>query len=164
MAIEVRAAIVPAATAVHVATVRRDGDGGERRRPLERRQRPHFTPPPELPQRPKAKRLKPPDAPQLGARRAARGTAAGRGVRLQGGIPAVRQAVQEQNARLKAEGKDEVLAAGLLLSMAEQLSCRSCAPPGVARPRRRGEGRPRRPRPARPAQRGGCCRRPDGGP
>jgi hypothetical protein len=39
---------------------------------------------------------------------------------LQGGIPAVRQAINEQNARLRAEGLDEVPAAGLL-SMAEQL-------------------------------------------
>jgi hypothetical protein len=39
---------------------------------------------------------------------------------LQGGLPAVRQAVNEQNARLKAEGKPEVPAAGLL-AMAEQL-------------------------------------------
>ena len=39
---------------------------------------------------------------------------------LQGGLPAVRQAVNEQNARLKAEGKPEVPAAGLL-SMAEGL-------------------------------------------
>jgi hypothetical protein len=39
---------------------------------------------------------------------------------LQGGIPAVRQAVNEQNARLKAEGREEIPAAGLL-SMAEQL-------------------------------------------
>jgi hypothetical protein len=39
---------------------------------------------------------------------------------LQGGIPAVRLAVQEQNARLKSEGKEEIPAAGLL-SMAEQL-------------------------------------------
>jgi hypothetical protein len=39
---------------------------------------------------------------------------------LQGGIPAVRQAVAEQNARLKSEGKDEIPAAGLV-SLAEQL-------------------------------------------
>jgi hypothetical protein len=39
---------------------------------------------------------------------------------LQGGIPAVRQAINEQNTRLRAEGLDEVPAAGLL-SMAEQL-------------------------------------------
>ncbi len=39
---------------------------------------------------------------------------------LQGGIPAVRQAIQEQNAQLKAAGQDEIPAAGLI-AMAEQL-------------------------------------------
>lgn len=39
---------------------------------------------------------------------------------LQGGVPAVRQAVNEQNARLKSEGKEEIPAAGLL-AIAEQL-------------------------------------------
>ena len=39
---------------------------------------------------------------------------------LQGGVPAVRQAIVEQNARLKTEGKEEIPAAGLV-SMAEQL-------------------------------------------
>ena len=102
----------------------REGDpaGGERRGPRpERRNRPHFTPPPELPQRPKAKRLKPgrahrnavladlPEEQRAVAERA-----------LQGGIPAVRAAVHEQNARLTAEGKEAIPAAGLL-SMAEQL-------------------------------------------
>ncbi len=87
----------------------------------DRRPRPNFTPPPELAQRPKPKRLKPgrayrsavlaelPEAQRPVAERA-----------LQGGIPAVRQAVQEQNARLKAEGKEEIPAAGLI-QMAEQL-------------------------------------------
>jgi hypothetical protein len=74
-----------------------------------------------LPQRPKAKRLKPhrthrnavlaelPEAQRAVAERA-----------LQGGLPAVRQAVNEQNARLRAEGKEEIPAAGLL-AIAEQL-------------------------------------------
>ncbi len=97
-------------------------EGGDGRGPRpERRNRPHFTPPPELPQRPKARRLKPgrvhrnlvlaelPEAQRPVAERA-----------LQGGIPAVRQAINEQNARLKAEGNDEIPAAGML-SMAEQL-------------------------------------------
>ena len=101
---------------------RPDGDtAGRGPRSNDRRGRPNFTPPPELPQRPKAKRLKPgrahrnavlaelPEAQRPVAERA-----------LQGGIPSVRQAVNEQNARLKAEGKDEIPAAGLL-SMAEQL-------------------------------------------
>ena len=102
---------------------RRDGDvpGGDRRDRPERRQRPSFTAPPELPARPKAKRLKPgrthrnavlaelPEEQRPVAERA-----------LQGGIPAVRQAISEQNAALRAEGRDEVPAAGLI-SMAEQL-------------------------------------------
>ena len=78
------------------------------------------------------------------------------------GFPAVRQAVNEQNARLKAEGKPEVPAAGLL-SMAEQLAAQA-ARRRVARPRRRSEGRHRRARPPRPAQRRRRRRRPDGRP
>ncbi|MEO5901981.1 MAG: hypothetical protein ABIR68_17885, partial [Ilumatobacteraceae bacterium] len=86
-----------------------------------RRSGPRFQAPPELPQRPKAKRLKPgrahrsavladlPEEQRAVAERA-----------LQGGIPAVRQAVNEQNARLKAEGQPEIPAAGLL-NLAEQL-------------------------------------------
>lgn len=104
---------------------RRDGErpageagSGDRR---DRRPRSNFQAPPELPQRPKPKRLKPgrtfrnavladlPEAQRAVAERA-----------LQGGIPAVRQAVNEQNARLKAEGKEEIPAAGLI-QMAEQL-------------------------------------------
>ncbi len=100
---------------------RGEGDADRRGPRPERRGRPNFTPPPELPQRPKAKRLKPgrvhrntvladlPEEQRAVAERA-----------LQGGIPAVRLAVQEQNARLKSEGKEEIPAAGLL-SMAEQL-------------------------------------------
>ena len=99
-----------------------DRPGGDNRGPRpERRPRPAFTPPPELPQRPKAKRLKPgrahrnavlaelPEEQRAVAERA-----------LQGGIPAVRQAITEQNTALRAEGKEEVPAAGLL-AMAEQL-------------------------------------------
>jgi hypothetical protein len=83
--------------------------------------KPRFAAPPELPQRPKAKRLKPhrvhrnavladlPEAQKAVAERA-----------LQGGIPAVRQAVNEQNQRLRAEGREEIPAAGLL-AIAEQL-------------------------------------------
>ncbi|MEO6122889.1 MAG: hypothetical protein ABIR32_04205 [Ilumatobacteraceae bacterium] len=95
-----------------------EAGAGDRR---DRRPRSNFQPPPELPQRPKPKRLKPgrafrtavladlPEAQRAVAERA-----------LQGGIPAVRQAVSEQNARLKAEGKEEIPAAGLI-QMAEQL-------------------------------------------
>jgi hypothetical protein len=96
--------------------------GPDRDRPRRDRRdgRPHFEAPPELPQRPKPKRLKPgrthrnavlaelPDEQRPVAERV-----------LQGGIPAVRQAVQEQNTRLRSEGKPEVGAG--LLQMAEQL-------------------------------------------
>lgn len=83
--------------------------------------RPRFEAPPELPLRPRAKRLKPgrahraaalsdlPEAHRAVAERA-----------LQGGIPAVRLAVNEQNARLKSEGHEEIPASGLL-AIAEQL-------------------------------------------
>ena len=98
-------------------------DGGERRREFggQRSGRPSFNAPPELPQRPKAKRLKPgrqhrnavlaelDEAQRPVAERA-----------LQGGIPAVRAAIKEQNAQLKAEGKETVPDAGLI-SMAEHL-------------------------------------------
>lgn len=105
--------------------------GGERRRPDTDRRRPGdhegrarrapFTAPPELPSRPKPRRLKPgrthrtevlaalPEAHRAVAERV-----------LQGGIPAVRQAVKEQNERLRAEGKEEIPAQNLL-DMAERL-------------------------------------------
>jgi hypothetical protein len=86
-----------------------------------RRDRPRFEPVPELPQRPRPKRLKPgkthrtavlaslPEAQRAIADKA-----------LQGGLPAVRLAVQEQNAALRAAGQEEIPAAGLL-KMAEEL-------------------------------------------
>ena len=102
----------------------RDRPEGDRRPTRERPdgpRRPRFEAPPELPQRPKAKRLKPgrvhrnaalaalPEAQRAVAERV-----------LQGGLPAVRAAVNEQNAKLKAEGKEEIPAAGLL-KIAEQV-------------------------------------------
>ncbi len=102
----------------------RRGPDGERRRPRDDDRRPRrapFTAPPELPSRPKPRRLKPgrthrsevlaalPEAHRAVAERV-----------LQGGIPAVRQAVKEQNERLRAEGKEEIPAQNLL-DMAERL-------------------------------------------
>jgi hypothetical protein len=94
------------------------GDRPERR---DRPQRPRFEPVPELPQRPKAKRLKPGKAHRtailaelLEEQRPIAEKA------LSGGIPAVRQAVNEQNASLRAEGKEEIPAAGVL-KMAEEM-------------------------------------------
>jgi hypothetical protein len=90
------------------------GAGGTRRPPRERRERPTFAPVPEVPQRPKPKRLKPgrahrqellavlpeshrPIADQL----------------FRGGLPSVRQALQDQNDALRAEGKAEIATTGI---------------------------------------------------
>jgi hypothetical protein len=99
----------------------RTGDSAERGPRPERRTRPHFNAPPELPLRPKPKRLKPGRAHRnavLADLPAEQRAVAERA--LQGGLPSVRSAVNEQNARLKAEGKEEIPAAGLL-AMAEQM-------------------------------------------
>jgi hypothetical protein len=92
------------------------GDDDRRREP----RRPHFTPPPELPQRPKPKRLRPgkqhrsdvltslPEEQRPIAELA-----------LQG-LGAVRQRLREDNARLKAEGKPEMPEAAVM-KMAEEL-------------------------------------------
>jgi flagellar biosynthesis regulator FlbT len=101
---------------------RREGDNRERGPRREGgSQRPRFEAPPELPQRPKAKRLKTGRAHRnavLADLSEAQKAVAERA--LLGGLPAVRQAVNEQNTRLKAEGKEEIPAAGLL-AIAEQL-------------------------------------------
>ena len=100
---------------------RRDGrPGGERERDRDGRHRPHFTPPPELPQRPKPKRLRPgkqrrnevlvtiPEEQRPVAE-----------LTLQG-LAAVRQRVREDNAKLAAEGKPTMPEA-TVLKMAEDL-------------------------------------------
>lgn len=102
---------------------RRDRPSGEKRgegRP-DRPRRPFFETPPELPQRPKPKRIRPqrvnvdavlselPEAQRAIAEKV-----------LNGGVPAVRAAIDEQNKKAVAEGKDKVPAEGLL-QMAEQL-------------------------------------------
>lgn len=102
---------------------RRDGDkrreGGEGR--TDRPRRPFFEAPPELPQRPKAKRIRPqrvnvdavlaelPEAQRAIAEKV-----------LSGGVPAVRAAVEEQNKKAVAEGREKVPADGLI-QIAEQL-------------------------------------------
>ncbi|MCE2735819.1 MAG: hypothetical protein LW600_04920 [Ilumatobacteraceae bacterium] len=102
---------------------RRDGDkrreGGEGR--SERPRRPFFEAPPELPQRPKPKRIKPkrvnvdavlaelPEAQRAIAEKV-----------LNGGVPAVRAAIEEQNKKAVAEGREKVPAEGLL-QIAENL-------------------------------------------
>jgi hypothetical protein len=101
----------------------RDGEpagGDDRGHGRQRPHRPHFTPPPELPQRPKPKRLRPgkqhlgevvgslPEEQRPVAELA-----------LQG-MPAVRQRLREENARSRAEGKPEMPEA-TVLKMAEDL-------------------------------------------
>ncbi|MFM2183159.1 MAG: hypothetical protein RJB61_1453 [Actinomycetota bacterium] len=83
--------------------------------------RPRFEAPPELPQRPRPKRLRPGrvhrNAVLKGLSEAER-TIAER--LLQGGIPAVRQALTEQNRRLTAEGQAPIDDKGIL-KIAEDL-------------------------------------------
>ena len=106
---------------------RRDGDKprGDRREGAEGRgdrpRRPFFETPPELPQRPKPKRIKPrrvnvdavlaelPEAQRAIAEKV-----------LMGGVPAVRAAVEEQNKKAVAEGREKVPADGIV-QIAEQL-------------------------------------------
>jgi hypothetical protein len=99
---------------------KRDGRGSGRGDGDSRRKRPHFEAPPELPQRPKPKRLRPGKA-----RRNAvladlpeeqRSIAE---LALQG-MPAVRSRVQEENVKLAAEGKPEMPEA-TVVKMAEDL-------------------------------------------
>ena len=102
---------------------RRDDEaasGDDRRQGRQRPHRPHFTPPPELPQRPKPKRLRPgkqhlgevlsslPEEQRAVAELALQGMAA------------VRQRLREDNARSKAAGKPEMPEA-TVLKMAEDL-------------------------------------------
>jgi hypothetical protein len=99
------------------------GSDGERRDrgPRERRDgRPNFTPPPEMPQRPKPKRLKPGRTHRsevlAGLSEDQRPIAE---LTLQG-LAAVRQRLREDNAKLKAEGKPEMPEASVM-KMAEEL-------------------------------------------
>lgn len=101
---------------------RADADRGEGspKRPA----RPRFTAPPELPKRPKPRRLKPgrvhveevlaelPEAHRPIAERV-----------LAGGVRAVREAVEEQNAQLVAAGAEKIPADGLV-SLAVQMKSR----------------------------------------
>lgn len=111
---------------------KRDGDRGRKgaRRPggakstgegARRERRPFFEAPPELPQRPKAKRIKPgranvdavlaelPEAHRAIAEKV-----------ISGGVPAVRAAIEAQNKAAVAEGKEKIPADGLI-QIAENL-------------------------------------------
>lgn len=100
---------------------RRDRPEGERGERPQRQRRPHFDAPPELPQRPKAKRLRAgrahidavlaqlPEAQRAIAEKV-----------LVGGVPSVRAAIEEQNKAAVANGQEKIPADGLV-QMAEQL-------------------------------------------
>jgi len=99
---------------------RGDGERGERPQRERREPRPQFTPPPEMPQRPKAKRLKPGRTHRnevLAALPEEQRPIAE--LTLQG-LAAVRQRLREDNTRLKAEGKPEMPEASVM-KMAEEL-------------------------------------------
>jgi hypothetical protein len=94
----------------------RSGDGGRR----SEQRRPHFEAPPEIPQRPKPKRLRPGKARRnevLAALPEEQRPIAE--LALQG-IPAVRARVKEDNAKLEAEGKPTMPETGVV-KMAEDL-------------------------------------------
>lgn len=96
----------------------KDGESSDR---PQRPRRPHFDTPPELPQRPKAKRVRAgrahidavlatlPEAHRAIAEKV-----------LSGGVPAVRAAIEEQNKNAVAAGQEKVPADGLV-QIAEQL-------------------------------------------
>jgi hypothetical protein len=96
---------------------RRDKKGPQAGKPS----RPRFETPPEVPMRPKPKRLKAGRAhvdEVLATLPEAQRTIAEKV--MQGGIPAVRAAVEEQNKQAVAEGKEKIPSDGLV-TMAEQL-------------------------------------------
>lgn len=101
---------------------RRGGEDARERKPRSDRPRRQFTePPPELPTRPKAKRVRPlrvhvdevlaelPEAHRAIAEKV-----------LAGGVPAVRAAIEAQNKQNVSEGKEKIPAEGLL-TIAENL-------------------------------------------
>jgi hypothetical protein len=99
-------------------------DARPRREPRERpprAERPPRPPVPEVPMRPKPKRLRPVRTHRNAAlaELAPEQKAVAEQV-LRGGVPAVRQALEEQNAKLRAEDKPEVPPAGVV-ALAEEL-------------------------------------------
>lgn len=91
------------------------------RAPRERREpRPHFTAPPEMPQRPKAKRLKPGRAHRTQVLAALPEEQRQIAELTLQGPAAVRQRIREHNVQLKAEGKPEMPEASVM-RMAEEL-------------------------------------------
>ena len=98
----------------------RRADRGDRPDEERRRHRPHFTPPPEVPQRPKPKRLRPGKQHRMDVLASLPEEQRPVAELAQQGMPAVRQRLREDNARLRAEGKPPMPEAGVL-KMAEEL-------------------------------------------
>jgi hypothetical protein len=95
-------------------------DRGEPREPRPERSRPHFTPPPELPQRPKPKRLRPGKAHRTAVLDALPEEQRPIAELALQGLAAVRQRLRDDNQKLIAEGKAP-MPEGSVLKMAEEL-------------------------------------------
>ena len=99
---------------------RRDGDRRGEHGEERRRHRPHFTPPPEVPQRPKPKRLRPGKQHRADVLASIGDEQRPVAELALQGIAAVRQRLREDNARLKAEGKP-LMPEAAVMKMAEEL-------------------------------------------
>jgi hypothetical protein len=96
----------------------RDGRTGRERNP--RRDRPHFEAPPELPQRPKPKRLRPGKARRNAVLAEISDDQRPIAELVGQGMAAVRTRIKEENAKLEADGKPTMPEASVL-KMAEEL-------------------------------------------
>lgn len=99
---------------------RAEGERGDRPQRERREPRPQFTPPPEMPQRPKAKRLKPGRTHRTEVLAALPEEQRAIAELTLQGLAAVRQRLREDNTRLKAEGKPEMPETSVM-KMAEEL-------------------------------------------
>ncbi len=99
---------------------RNSGRDGDKRERTERPKRPHFEAPPEVPQRPKPKRLRPGKARTQEVLAAVPEEQRPIAELALQGMSAVRNRVKEENAKLKADGKPEMPEASIT-KMAEEM-------------------------------------------
>ena len=99
---------------------REGGRDGDKRERTERPKRPHFEAPPEVPQRPKPKRLRPGKASTQEVLAAVPEEQRPIAELALQGMSAVRNRVKEENAKLKADGKPEMPEASIT-KMAEEM-------------------------------------------
>ena len=99
---------------------REGGRDGDKRERSERPKRPHFEAPPEVPQRPKPKRLRPGKARTQEVLAAVPEEQRPIAELALQGMSAVRNRVKEENAKLKADGKPEMPEASIT-KMAEEM-------------------------------------------